>query len=130
MKKTAKKSAACRYHLLASFLLRIGLGLVFLYAAVSAFLQPNSWIGFLPSFIRTSPAAPFLLNVFGLYQTALAIWLLSGKRTFHAAVLASLTLTAIIFTNINALDVVFRDVAILFCAAALSVLSRENNNGK
>lgn len=115
--------------LLASFLLRIGLGLVFLYAALSAFLQPYSWMGYLPSWIRTASAAPFLLNVFGLYETLLALWLFSGKKTFHAASLTSITLLAIIVVNINSLDIVFRDVSILFCAAALAVLSKEAEHG-
>ncbi|MBI5397969.1 hypothetical protein HZB03_00765 [Candidatus Woesearchaeota archaeon] len=128
MKPTS--SAQLQNSLLSSFLLRTGLGIVFLYAAVSAFLQPESWIGFFPAWLRAIIPGETLLLLFGLYQLLLALWLFSGWRTFYAASLTSLTLLAIIIVNITTLDIVFRDIAILFCAAALAILSRNEKHGK
>ena len=58
-----------------------------------------------------------------MYQIGLALWLLSGKYTFYAAILAAVTLLGIIFPNISDLDVIFRDVAIFFGAVALALLT-------
>ena len=110
---------------LASFLLRAGLATVFLYAAISGILEPNAWIGFIPTWIRAIIPATIFLGVYNVYQIGLSLWLLSGKQSFYAAILAGLTLTAIVVLNLKALDLVFRDVAILFGAAALAVLSRK-----
>lgn len=109
---------------LVSFFLRIGLAVVFLYAAVSSFLDPSSWFGFFPSWLANSSYISFLLTGFGVYQVVLSLWLLSGKKTYYASVLSSLTLFFIILFNIRILDVVFRDVAIMLSAIALAILSR------
>lgn len=111
---------------LASFFLRVGLAVVFLYAAVASFLEPTSWIGFLPQWLRNIADPNALLWLFSAYEVILALWLLSGKKTYYAAILSGLTLLAIIVFNMGALDIVFRDVAILFMAVALAVLSKEN----
>lgn len=108
---------------LVSFLLRAGLAAVFLYAAVAAFIEPDAWIGYLPIFLRHIFPANLLLAGFSTYQILLSLWLLSGKRAFYAALLAALTLVGIIAANIGALDIVFRDFAILFSALALAALS-------
>lgn len=105
-----------------SFLLRTGLAMTFLFAAIAAFLEPDAWVGFLPEWMRNLAPETVLLFGFCLYETFLAFWLLSNKRPFEAAVLSSVTLLLIIFANITALSIVFRDVAILFAALALSVL--------
>ena len=110
--------------LLASFLLRIGIASVFLYAAVASFLDPASWIGYLPSFLREMFGATLLLTLFSLYQIGLALWLLSGFRAYRAALLASITMLAILIANSGALDIVFRDIAILFATAALAALEK------
>ncbi len=89
------------------------------YAAIASFLQPLNWIGFFPAWLRGFMPASILLFAYSLYQMALALWLLSGKKAFYAAILGGVTLVAIIVTNITLLDIIFRDVAILFAAVAL-----------
>ena len=112
-----------RTHLV-SFLLRVGIAVVFLYAAIASFLEPTSWIGYLPGFMSAQKVVPVttILSAFSLYQLLLAGWVLSGKKTLWAGLLAAATLGAIIITNINQLDIVFRDVAIFFAALALCAL--------
>ena len=108
---------------LVSFLLRVGLAIVFLYAAVASFIEPDAWIGYLPIFLRHIFPASILLGGFSIYEILLSLWLLSGKKTLYAASLSAITLIGIIFANIGALDIIFRDFAILFSALALAALS-------
>jgi len=112
--------------LLISFLLRVGLAIVFLYAAIASFMEPNSWIGFLPAFAREILPTNVLLWLFSIYEILLALWLLSAKRTYLAALFATGTMLLIIIFNMGALDVIFRDVAILFMAIALAIMSKES----
>ena len=109
---------------LVSFLLRLGLASVLLYASLASILDPNSWIGFLPEKMREMFPAATLLTIFSIYEIVLALWLLSDYKIFYAALLAALTMAAVVVTNIQQLDIVFRDVAILFSALALAALKR------
>jgi len=109
-----------------SFFLRIGLATVFLYAAVASFLNPGAWIGFLPFWLRNLIPANILLIGFSIYQAGLTFWLLSGKKVFYSSFLAGLTLLAIVVSNLGDLDIIFRDIAILFSAIALMVLHGED----
>lgn len=104
-----------------SFLLRLSIASVFLYAASAATFQPQNWIWYIPEFVRHIAPALLLLHVFSLYQVVLSIWILSGRKTFYAASLASLTLLGIIIVNFNVLDVLFRDFTIFFASLALAI---------
>jgi len=97
--------------------------LVFLYAAISSFLSPSSWIGFIPLFLRNLIDANLLLFAFSFYEIILGLWLLSNKTVFYASLLSALTILGIVISNLGALDIVFRDIAILFSAIALMILS-------
>ncbi len=116
------KKLTCDYSSLASFILRVGLAVPFLFAAIDATLQPEAWIGFMPLFLRNLFPQVLLLGGFSLYEAGLSIWLLSGWKTKEAAALAALTLLAITVTNITVLEIVFRDVGLLLAAVALGVL--------
>ncbi len=109
----------------AAFFLLFGLAVVFLYAAVAAFLDPSSWSGFIPQFMRNIIPTKIFLTVFSVYQILLALWLFSKKKTFYAAVLSAATLFLIVVFNLKNFDIVFRDVAIFFAAVALALLSKE-----
>ncbi len=114
---------AKNYAPLASLTLRIGLALVFLYAAIASLLNPGSWSVYLPSWIGTVIPLTLFLTFFSIYQILLALWLLSGKYIYPASLLAALTLLGIIFHNIADLDIIFRDIAIFSAAVALALLS-------
>ena len=108
---------------LAAFMLRVGGSAVFLYAAIAATINPAAWLGYIPAALDIFfPPTQFLI-LFSLFELILGLWLLSGRKTFHAAVLSSITMLAITVGNITALDIVFRDIAILFSNVALAVLS-------
>ena len=103
-------------------MLRLGLALAFLYAGVAAFIDPNSWIGDFPLWMRELLPGKLLLGGHSALQIGLALWLFSGRRTFYAALASSLILMLIIIQNITLLDILFRDIAILCGAIALAML--------
>jgi len=110
---------------LASFFLRTGLALVFLYAAVAAFLEPQNWIGYFPGWLRNIFPDQFLLYGHSFLEVVLALWLLGNKKVFYAAVVSAGAILLIVIFNLGLLDIVFRDVAIFFSAVALAVLHQE-----
>ncbi len=107
-----------------SFYLRAGLALVFFYAGIASLLDPISWVGFVPIFLKTIFGGFFLI-IFSVYEIVLGFWLLSGKKVFYSSLLSVLTMALIIIVNITVLDVVFRDIAILFMALALIALNKK-----
>lgn len=106
----------------AAILLRLGLASVFLYAAISGFLFPYNWVGYLPDFLKIF-ASPFaLLKLFSAGEIVLGFWLLSGWKAKWSAAVSCLLLLGITFSNIAVLDVTFRDVGLAFAAAALFLI--------
>ncbi len=110
------------------FLLRLSIASVFLYAAVAATLQPYNWIGYIPQFLRDIFPGNILLMLFSLYESLLAVWILTGWKTFHAALFAAATLIGIIVSNISQTDILFRDFAIFFAALSLAVATYSKKN--
>ena len=105
---------------MASLLLRIGLALGFLYPAIAGFIEPQNWIGFLPPFLATNE----ILFTFGAFEILLALWLLSGFRVGLAALISGALVLGVVVTNLGALDIVFRDIPLIFAAAALYMLRK------
>ena len=106
-----------------SFLLRLGLAVAFLYASLSALLNPSLWSTYIPLWVQSLIPPNIFLYIFSTYQFLLSLWLLFGKKTYYASLLSCLTLLPIIIFNVLALDIIFRDVAILCSAIALTFLS-------
>ena len=107
----------------ASLLLRVGLASVWLYAAVAATLAPTDWIGFIPLFVTGIVPAKLALMGFSLLEAVLGGWLLLGWKPRYAALLSALMVAGIFLSNLSALIVTFRDIAIFFAALALAVLT-------
>ena len=108
-----------------SLILRIGLAFAFLYPAVAAFLEPVAWIGYFPQFVKDIiPNDALLLNLFGLTEVVIALWLLWGKYIFYPSIVAALMLVGIVLFNWAVLDVVFRDLSIAAMAIALAIIHR------
>ena len=126
--KISKKSFAIssksqNKEFLISLLLRSGIAIVFIYAAISSFLNPTSWIGFVPGFIELVIPGGIFLIIFSVYEIILGFGLLADYKTFSLSIISSITLFFILFGNILALDILFRDIAILFMSLALVALS-------
>ncbi len=111
-----------------SFLLRLGLASVFGYAAIAAFIDPISWVGYFPKFARGLIPENTLLILFSSGELILAAWLLWGKYLFFAGVVSAIMMLGIIIANLSLLDVVFRDIAIFFSSIALSYLDTEDHH--
>lgn len=110
---------------IAQILLRIGLSFSFLYAAIFSFINPFAWIGFFPMWLRSALPDNILLATFSIVEIVVALWLLSGRQTFYAALVSALMLAGIVFFNLASFDIVFRDVTILLAALALAVLEND-----
>jgi len=105
----------------ATLLLRAGLALLFFYASISAFKNPNDWIGYLPMFIRNiAPHDPAsILHFFSAFELLLALWLVSGIYVRIAALVTAVTLVGIVVSNFSLFAITFRDMALIFAALAL-----------
>ena len=109
-------------HKFVSFFLRMGLSIVFLYAGIGAFLNPTSWVGFIPIWLRDLISPEIFLPIHAIMDMITGLWLMSGWKKFYAALFTSSELFFIVIFNIGALDIIFRDVALLFSAISLIIL--------
>lgn len=110
------------YNRIVSLVLRLGLAFAFLYVAFASFVDPTSWIGFFPPFLRGLIPDNILLVSFSIYELLLGAWLVWGRAAFFSGVLSALTLAGIVLTNLAEMDIVFRDVSIFSAAVALAIL--------
>lgn len=108
---------------LAMALLRVGLATVLAYAAISSFVSPKDWVGYLPGFMTDLADAGALLKFFSGLELGLALWLLSGWRLELAGFACAATFAGIVVTNLALLEITFRDIALVFAALALSCLA-------
>jgi len=106
---------------LTSLLLRLGLATVFTYAAISTLRQPDTWIGYLPTFIEKMRSAIDIVRFFAVVEILLSVWLLSGKYVRYAALLSASMLLGIVFSQPSQLITTFRDIGLMFMALALAV---------
>lgn len=106
--------------------LRIGMGLVFLWFGFSQIFSPDQWTSFLPSFLKILPiAAPNFVLANGLFEVIGGVFLILGVYTRLAAFLLALHLFGITFTiGWNALGV--RDFGL---AIATSVIFLQGAGG-
>lgn len=107
---------------LPQYLLRAGVAFALLYPPIRAVQDPFSWLAYFPLFLRelTIPAE-VLLHGFGVIEIILAIWILTGKKIFVPATLATLMLLSIVWFNRADMDVLFRDLSIAAMAGSLAV---------
>ncbi len=110
---------------LVSFLLRTGLCIVFLYAGTAALVNPQNWIGFVPQWMGIFISREIFLVIHGITDLLIGVWLISNFKPFWAGLIASFSLISIISVNFTQLEIIFRDVAILFAALSLMALSYE-----
>lgn len=110
----------------ASLFLRLGLAFSFLYVAISIFINPVSWIGFVPKFAEIFLPVGKLIYVHAIFDAFLGIWLLTNKKIFYASILSAANLFFITVFNLGAMEIVFRDVTIFFAAIALAILTKNS----
>lgn len=108
---------------MANFALRIGLAFAFLYPPLNALVDPVSWIGYFPPFVKGFVPDLVLLHAFGIVEIVLAIWILSGWRIFWPSLAAAAMLLGIVVFNPGNFQVLFRDISLVALALALAMLS-------
>ena len=108
----------------ASLLIRVGLAFAFLYAAISSFQNPQSWLGFLPDWLTdVSPLSPQnMLHGMSIFEIFLAAWLLSGKFVKYSGLTSALLTASIVLMDLNQLLITFRDIPIIAASLALIFL--------
>lgn len=110
------------------FLQRVGLAFTFLYAAINAFLNPELWLDYVPSFVTSVVPAKIALDILSGFQLVLAAWLLWGRYIQVAALFAAGMLFGIVVFNPALFVVTFRDLGLGFAALALIFLPNEKGN--
>lgn len=105
------------------FLLRFGVAFTFIFAAVSAFFNPEPWLNYFPDFMRGIFPDMFLLHSWGAGEIILGAWLISGYRIFLPSVGACLFFIGIFIFDFHTMPIIFRNVSILCTSLALAILS-------
>lgn len=105
-------------------LLRIGVSFAIIYPAVSAYFNPDAWIGYFPDFVFSFISELFLLYIFGVVMIIIGFWILSGKKIFIPSIIATITLTSIVLFNISQIDILFRDISIAIMSFSLVLLNK------
>ncbi|MES2087815.1 MAG: hypothetical protein V4467_02360 [Patescibacteria group bacterium] len=108
---------------IAWLVLRIGVAFCFLYAGIGGFVNPQAWIGWFPKFMKDIIPGLLLLKMWGVYEIITALWILSGKYIFIPSLFATFSLAGLLVFNLGSMDVLFRDVTILFATATLAIQS-------
>lgn len=105
--------------------LRLAVAFAFVYPAISALSDPDSWLGYFPRAIQALPIDPMvLLHGFGAIEVALALWILFGKRVFVPSLVAVAVLLAIVLVHARDFAILFRDLSIALAALALALMHR------
>jgi hypothetical protein len=102
------------------------LAIIFTYAAISSFTNPDDWVGYLPHLLTAHFDAHVLLKFFSVYELALAAWLLSGVYMRYAGLLCAATLLGIVTANFHLFAITFRDIALIFSALALASMDEDS----
>ncbi|OHA17379.1 MAG: hypothetical protein A3G52_03750 [Candidatus Taylorbacteria bacterium RIFCSPLOWO2_12_FULL_43_20] len=103
------------------FLIRTAIAFAFLYPAVRIHFDPQSWTGYFPLFIKASIPELILVSIYTFVHVAIAVWILTGKKLFVPYATATILLLAVVLFNLNQIDILFRDISLLFVTAGLAV---------
>ncbi len=107
-------------------ILRIGLGLTFVYAASGALLNPMSWAEYVPAWVEAIMSVQTFLYVHATFELALGLALVSGFKPRIVSFIAFLDILVIlVFYGFS--DETFRDFGLLMTALALFMLSEEKS---
>ena len=105
-------------------LLRIGLGLVFIYAGAHSIADPGAWTGFVPGWLGNVLNPVTFVYIHGAFELALGLGIIIGLFLPVLSFLAFLDFFAIlVFFGVD--DVTFRDFGLLMSALALFLFTRK-----
>ncbi len=101
--------------------LRIGLAFAFLYPAISSLITPSDWIGFVPRIFRDLFDGEQFLILFSIIEILIGLGILFVRRPTLFLYAAIGILGAVVYFNLGAFDLVFRDISIIAMAIALAL---------
>ncbi|MDP3997324.1 MAG: hypothetical protein Q8P73_02385 [bacterium] len=100
------------------FLLRLGLGLVFLWVGIDIFRHPDRWVGYVPASLPFGFTRVAGLQLTGLFDAVIGLLFITDNWPRITAWLAMVHLAGILITQgIN--PVIVRDVGLFAMALAL-----------
>lgn len=102
-------------------LLRLGVAFSFIFPAVSAFIEPAMWVGYVPAWIDIFLPREIFLHIFSTVEIFVALGVLFWK-SIYPSIVAGLILVSIVVLNISEFSVVFRDIPIALMSFALALL--------
>ena len=111
------------------FVLRIGLGAVFLYFGIDKFVDPSYWTGWIPeALLEIITVSDFtFIYVQGTVHVILGVLLLFGLFTRAAAAATAvlmLLITTVVIEATGFNDLAVRDAAIFFMAVSLALAEK------
>lgn len=107
----------------AILLLKIGIAFAFIYPALSAFIDPSQWIGYVPLWVDSLIPREIFLPIFSTIEIVVALGVLFWNNPIPSIV-AGMMLVSIVIFNRSEFSVVFRDLSIATMAFGLALLSR------
>lgn len=108
----------------ASKILRLSLGFAFIYAAISHYFAPDSWLQFYPELMQEIASENWYIWTTSLGELAFGLAIISGRFTHYLAILSALALSAILVFNLDQMFILFRDVSLIGASIALAVLHK------
>ncbi|MBI5400702.1 MAG: hypothetical protein HZB12_01115 [Candidatus Yonathbacteria bacterium] len=104
----------------AILLLKIGVAFAFIYPALSAFIDPSAWIGYVPMWVESLVPREIFLLIFSPLEIIVALGVLFWNKQLPSIV-AGVMLITIVVLNGNEFSIVFRDISIAIMAFALAL---------
>lgn len=118
---------------LPGLLMRLALVFAFVYPAVSAWFDPDTWIGYFPGFVLSLAGnqGELLLHAWGAIEILLALWVLFGVRVYVPSALMALALLAVVVANPAQFPILFRDLSLALAALSLALINwqKTRNHG-
>ncbi|MGB2580656.1 MAG: hypothetical protein WBC83_03090 [Minisyncoccia bacterium] len=105
----------------AILLLKLGVAFAFIYPAISAFIDPSQWIGYVPSFVDSILPSEIFLPIFSTIEILVALGVLFWNNPIPPVV-AGIMLVSIVVFNSSEFSVVFRDLSIATMSFGLALL--------
>lgn len=111
---------------LPGLLMRVAVAFAFIYPAVDAWFNPDSWIGYFPGFVLAIAGSntELLLHSWGAIEIALALWVLLGTRVFIPSIIMAAALLAVVLANPGQFPILFRDISIALAALSLALVNK------
>jgi len=109
-------------------LLRLGTAFTLFFPATDAFLNPYRWIGYIPEFLQDFTSPMLVLQVFGVFQIVLALWILSGRNIVSVSLVVTGMFLCAVFFNTDEFDVFFRNISLSVMPLALALLHYQKRN--